>query len=275
VTWQVRPAVNLYGSYTQSSRVPTPVELTCADPEDPCRLPNAFVSDPPLEQVVAGTLEAGIRGRARGVSFSLAAFRTRSSDDIIFVSSGTLRGEGHFENVDQTRRSGLEATVDLRASDRLTAFVAYTLQRAVFGTDLVIASQFHPLAADSEILVTEGSRLPGVPTHSVKLGVSGLIGGGLQAGVSVRAQSGQYLRGDEANLLDRLPDFGVVNLEARQRLTDRIGIVGQIHNLFGTEYSTFGVLGDAELLGEESDDEPRFYSPGAPRGAWIGVDVRF
>ena len=49
----------LYASYTQSSRVPTPVELTCADPEDPCRLPNSFVSDPPLDQIVAGTWESG------------------------------------------------------------------------------------------------------------------------------------------------------------------------------------------------------------------------
>jgi outer membrane receptor protein involved in Fe transport len=275
VTWQARPAVNLYGSYAQSSRVPTPVELTCADPEDPCRLPNAFVSDPPLDQVVAGTVEAGARGTAGRASWSVAAFRTRSTDDIIFVSSGRLRGEGHFENVEETRRAGVEAMLELRASDRLQGFVAYTGQRAVYGADLVLASPFHPSAEDGEIVAGEGARLPGIPAHNVKFGLSGLLTDRLQAGVTVRAQSGQYLRGDEANLLARLPGFAVVNLDARHRVTDRLAIVGQVHNLLDAEYSTFGVLGEAELLGEEFERQPRFYSPGPRRGAWIGVDVAF
>ena len=30
-----------------------------------------------------------------------------------------------------------------------------------------------------------------------------------------------------------------------------------------------------ELLGEDFEDEPRFASPGAPRAAWIGLDVSF
>ena len=59
VTTDVSPSVNLFASWAQSSRVPTPVELTCADPDDPCRLPNAFVSDPPLDQPVARTWEGG------------------------------------------------------------------------------------------------------------------------------------------------------------------------------------------------------------------------
>jgi outer membrane receptor protein involved in Fe transport len=275
VTYQAAQAVNLYGSYTQSSRVPTPVELTCADPADPCRLPNAFVSDPPLEQVVAGTWEAGARGEARGASWSVATFRTLSTDDIIFVSSGTLRGEGHFENVDRTRRTGFEASVDVRAGSRFAAFATYTAQRAVFGTDLVMASPFHPNAEGRAITVGAGARLPGVPAHSAKVGVSGLVTSGLQVGVTVRAQSGQYFRGDEANLLDRLPGFAIVNADVRQRLTDRVAVVGRVHNLFDTDYATFGILGDAELLGEAFEDDPRFTSPGAGLGAWMGIDVRF
>jgi outer membrane receptor protein involved in Fe transport len=274
VTYQVRPAVNLYGSYTQSSRVPTPVELTCADPEDPCRLPNAFVSDPPLNQIVAGTWEGGARGTARGVTWSVAAFWTLSTDDIIFVSSGTLRGEGHFENVERTRRAGVEASVEIRAG-RVVAFGAYTVQRAVFGVDLTMASQFHPRADGAEIAVSAGSRLPGVPAHSAKVGIEGSVGGGVQVGVTMRAQSAQYLRGDEANLLDPLSGFAVVNAEARRQLTSRVTIIGRVQNVFDAKYATFGVLGDAELLGEAFEDDPRFVSAGAPRAGWIGLDVRF
>jgi hypothetical protein len=50
-------SVYLYAGYSESNRAPMAMELTCADPEDPCRLPNAFLSDRPLEQVVAKTWE--------------------------------------------------------------------------------------------------------------------------------------------------------------------------------------------------------------------------
>lgn len=275
LTYQMRPGVNLYASYAQSSRVPTPVELTCADPEDPCRLPNAFVSDPPLNQIVAGTWEAGARGRTGRVNWNVSTFTTAASDDIIFVSSGTLRGEGHFENIERTRRSGLEAGVEYEEAGRFSAFGAYTMLRATFGTDLRIASPFHPMAESAEIVVRSGSRLPGVPTHSGKAGIAAFVTAGLHLGVTVSAQSPQYLRGDEANLLSQLPGFAIVNAQARQRIGRRIAAVAQVRNVFDSAFYTFGVLGEAVLLGDEFENEPRFYSPGAPRALWIGLDVRF
>jgi outer membrane receptor protein involved in Fe transport len=51
--------LTLKASYSQSSRTPSPAELSCADEEDPCKLPNGFVSNPPLDQVVVTTAEVG------------------------------------------------------------------------------------------------------------------------------------------------------------------------------------------------------------------------
>ena len=274
VTYQLRPSLNVYGSYTQSSRVPTPVELTCADPEDPCRLPNAFVSDPPLDQIVAATWEAGTRGASAGVSWSVSAYRTAANDDIIFVSSGTLRGEGHFENVDRTIRRGIEAGVNYSRGERLTLFATYTRQHATFASPLRIASRFHPAAEAFEIEVDAGNQLPGVPVHHLKLGLAGRLTSRLHAGFEARAQSGQFLRGDEANLLDRLPGFAVADVHARQRLNRRVSLVAQVHNLFDRRFHTFGILGDPSLLGA-AFDSPRFSSPGAPRAFTIAADVDF
>ena len=64
-TYALTEKVTAYGSFGMTSRAPTPSELSCADPEDACRLPNAFVADPPLEQVRARTFEGGVRGHAR------------------------------------------------------------------------------------------------------------------------------------------------------------------------------------------------------------------
>ena len=103
-------AVTLFGGLSRSTRVPTPSELSCADPDDPCRLPNAFLSDPPLDMVVAHTWEGGARGRWRTASWAAALFNTRNRDDIIFVSSGPLTNHGHFANVGTTNRAGVELT---------------------------------------------------------------------------------------------------------------------------------------------------------------------
>ena len=275
VTYRVRPWLDVYGSYAQSARVPTPVELTCADPEDPCRLPNAFVSDPPLDEIVASTWEAGGRGNARTIEWSVAAFETTSADDIIFVSSGTLRGEGHFENVAETERRGVEATIKYSLAERLSAFATYAMQKATFGTDLRIASRFHPEAVDVAIAVTQGDRLPGVPVHSAKFGITGTVRDRLALGLNLRAQSGQFLRGDEANLLTPIPGFMIANVQARQRIVGPATAIVEVQNIFDANYYTFGVLGDAAPVLGDDFDNPRFYAPGSPRAAWIGLEVQF
>ena len=46
-----------------------------------------------------------------------------------------------------------------------------------------------------------------------------------------------------------------------------------VNNLFDTGYSTFGVLGNAtDVLGPTYDSR-RFLGVGAPRAAWLGVDL--
>ena len=53
LTYKIKSTLGVYGSYSESSRAPTPIELLCAEPDAPCKLPNAFLADPPLKQVVA------------------------------------------------------------------------------------------------------------------------------------------------------------------------------------------------------------------------------
>ena len=104
LTYAVSDSVTAYVSYNESNRAPSPVELTCADENDPCRLPNAFVADPPLEQVVAKTLEAGLRGGNGAIGWHAGIFSTTNHDDILFISAGALTNQGYFDNVGRTRR---------------------------------------------------------------------------------------------------------------------------------------------------------------------------
>lgn len=264
-------ATTLYGGISTSSRVPTPSELSCADPEDPCRLPNAFITDPPLRQVVARTVEGGARGRLGRTSWNVSMFRTTSRDDIVFVSSGALTSQGHFENVGDTRRRGAE--LGAGGVVRGTHWsAAYTYLRATFETPLVLNSPNHPLARDSEIVVAAGADLPGIPRHNLKAGVLRAFGP-VWVGANLASMSGQYLRGDEAGLLPPLDGFTTVGVTGEWAVRRGLSIVARVANLFDAQYETFGVLGDpGDVLGDEYDD-PRFVGPGAPRAGWVGVTL--
>ena len=52
VTFNPSRTLNVYAGYSEGSRAPTSIELGCADPDLPCKLPNAMAGDPPLDQVV-------------------------------------------------------------------------------------------------------------------------------------------------------------------------------------------------------------------------------
>jgi hypothetical protein len=271
ITHEAARTATVFGGFSMSSRVPTPSELSCADPDAPCRLPNAFLADPPLRQVVARTFEGGARGRAGLVGWSASAFRTTSRDDIVFVSSGALTGLGHFENVGDTLRRGVELGVTA-GTGSLRWGAAYTYLRATFETPLTLSSPNHPLAIDDEITVRPGADLPGTPRHNLKLTAAGAVGPA-GVGVSVAAVSGQRLRGDEAGLLPPLDGFATVNLTGEYTLRRGVVLVARANNVFDARYETFGLLGDAEdVLGDDFDD-PRFVGPGAPRAAWVGLTL--
>ncbi|MEX2525690.1 MAG: TonB-dependent receptor, partial [Gammaproteobacteria bacterium] len=188
LTYQFNRDTNFYGSYSESSRAPTPIELACndrifdlavanaiAEGEDPddvefeCRLPNAFLADPPLEQVVAKSFEFGIRGDFHDIGYHMGFFRTTNHDDIIFQTTG--RATGLFANVDKTRRMGFESGFNGNWH-KLDWFLAYSYIEATFEDDFEALSPNHPFADDDEgtINVRPGNRIPGIPDHQLKLG---------------------------------------------------------------------------------------------------------
>jgi outer membrane receptor protein involved in Fe transport len=287
LSYQPWPAFGVYGAYSESARAPTAMELSCASETDPCRLPNAFVTDPPLAQVVARTVEAGGRGHWRGtrtaLDYALAGFRTASADDILFISSGMVANRGFFANVGDTRRQGIEAMLTGRrflngAGGRPSAIdwsLHYTLLRATFETPFGAPSANHPDAVGGTVTVPAGARIPGVPGHIGKIALAWTSPFGLSAGASAVAQTGQYLRGDEANLLAPLAGYVVVNLRIAYRVAKPASMFLVVNNVFDARYASFGVLGNAgEVLGP-SFDNPRFIGPGAPRAAWLGVDLKY
>jgi outer membrane receptor protein involved in Fe transport len=260
----------LFGNYGVSSRVPTPVELTCADPQDPCRLPNAFVSDPPLREVVTRTAELGTRAGWGGVDISAAVFRADSRDDILFISSGSLTGSGHFANVGRTQRDGVELLARGRLAHEATWFVTYSFLNATFQTAFTAPAPNHPDAVDGSLPVRAGDRLPLVPAHTAKAGFEVPLGRARLA-ASLLHVSARFLRGDEANLLSPLAAYTRVDTSVSYPFGHGIRGFLEAQNLLNEKYETFGLLGDPGAVLGEGENDPRFLSPGSPRTFIAGV----
>ena len=274
------PALTTYVAYSEGMRAPTPIELTCADPAAPCRLPNNFLADPPLEKVVAKTAEIGARGRwTDRFGWSAAAYRTDLSNDIIFISSGGAVNAGFFQNAGKTRRQGLELGVHGRVQ-KLNLAVNYGYVDAKFVSALTLNSPSNSSAdTNGDIHVSPGNKIPGIPAHSVKVRADYDVTETISLGTNVMYYSSQYARGDENNqdANGKVPGYALVNLDARYQVTKQLSFFGRVDNVFDKDYQTLGVLGENFFNGPGRTFDAgnvtgeQFRSTGAPRAIWVGV----
>ena len=277
--FQAGGGASVFARYSESNRAPTAAELSCADPAEPCRVPNAFVSDPPLEQAVARSVEGGLRGRWAEGDWSVTAYRTGIGDDILFVASPELIGTGYFQNAGDTRRVGLD--LELNGSHAGTGwYVGYGLLDATFQSPLELPGDDEVNDAASEagaIAVEAGDRLPGIPRHSLKAGIRRAITDAWDAAVETVVASDRVFVGDEGNDQARLDGYGVVNLRSSYRLDEGVELFVRVENLLDARYATAGVLAELEVFLHEVPNagDPRFIGPGQPRSAFGGVRVQF
>ncbi len=296
-----------YASYSESSRAPTSIELGCADPNNPCSLPNAVTSDPALDQVVTRTFEAGVRGgREKDFNWSAGWFRGENHNDLLFVASQQT-GNGYFKNFGQTLRQGAEVHVGGRIK-RVTLGGNYTFVRATYQTaeevDGSSNSTNDAALAGSRgfggvVQIQPGDRIPLIPQHMFKAFADAQIGKKLSLDVDFTALSSSFARGNENNLsqADGLyylgpgtsPGYGVVNLGAHYQLAKRVQVFGEIKNLLDHHYYTAAQLAVtgftnagtflARPLPAVNGNYPlihaTFYAPGAPFGAWGGIRLTF
>lgn len=278
--WNPSDAVTIFAAASEGMRVPSPVELTCADPAAPCLLPNQFLADPPLKPVVAHTLEAGTRLRPnKQLRMSASVYRSVLSDDIQFVTSGPSTSAGFFQNAGNTLRQGLDLTLSARTGD-VSLHVAYSALRAEFMTPFRMRSPNNSSrdAAD-EIAVAPGNRIPGIPAHALKLFAEWLPTQQASLGLGWTWFGGQYARGDENNqdVHGPLPGYAIVQAFARYRLDRQWELAFKIDNLFDRRYQSFGVLGENFFTGPGNSFNPggataeQFVAPGAPRAVWVAL----
>lgn len=291
-THRLHPRATLFANAGQSNRVPTVIELGCADPEHPCRLPVGLQADPYLKQIVARTLEAGVRGRFSGGadagSYTVSLHRTVSDDDILFFSSPSR--QGYFANFERTRRQGLDATFD-RQFGPLDLQLSYSYLQAEYDADGEL------FTGARHVAVHRGTPIAGLPRHTARLAMAWNVNPQLDVGAELHVVSSLITQGNEDGLVEdpeddeaparanwRIPGHGLLTLRASYRPAPRWELFARISNVLDRRYETFGAVAPDlfphgqlikphEAPGDAAN--ARFVAPGAPRTVVAGLRYRF
>lgn len=299
IAYAPSPALSVYAGYNEGSRAPNTTELGCADPENPCKLPNAMAGDPPLKQVVTKTWEAGLRGAiGQRTHWNAGVFRAENVDDILFVADNAA-GFGYFRNFGKTRRQGIELGLDSQI-DSVTLSASYTYLDATFQTREMFNGGSNSSSDDAgRIEVRPGDRLPLIPRHMFKARADWQVTPAWSVGLGMLAVSGANALGNENGEhradgtyflgAGKSGGYTIFDLGARYRASRQLSFFAQINNLFDREYATAAQLGAtaftadgrfiARPFSSAGDNttlvHSTFYAPGAPRTLWAGLRYEF
>jgi outer membrane receptor protein involved in Fe transport len=298
--------LSIFGSYSESSRAPTSIELGCSNPENPCLLPSAMADDPPLKQVVAKTYDFGARGNLTdSVKWNASIYHAMNHNDIQFIRAPGSSSRGYYSNVGSTERQGLDLGLSGQA-DKFRWNTSYSYIRATFDDELTLLSNPNSTAPGSssafrnQIFVKPGNRLPGLPEHQLKLRAQYQATPDWSIGANLVAFSSQYVMGNENNqhvanssgcledgsLRDngaacgagKIRGYTVVNLDSQYKIGSGWTAFAKVINVFDENYNVAGRLAETMfdangVYGQEIKSLGLI--PGAPRAGWIGVRYEF
>lgn len=184
---------------------------------------------------------------AEGARVGMTAFLLDMNDEIA-VNAATWQNE----NLDKTRRSGIEARISWALKDLMTLDAGYAYTRAVF------------LRGENE-----GKYVPLAPQNSASVTASWPMRSDFHAKATVSYVEGSFLGGDFANAGDKLNDYTVVDFMLRYapEQLDWLEAYIAVDNVFGEKYASTGYSG-----GDWSDD---LYYPAPGRTVRAGFSCKF
>ena len=289
ISYKAAPQVTLFGNVGQSNRVPTVIELGCANPDDPCRLPTGLQADPYLKQVIARTIELGTRWRSGDGEFTASVYRSDNKDDILFTpvidtNNGGATGLGYFSNFSKTRRQGLDLSARTNYGP-LTLQASYNYLDATYQTAGVL------FGGERDIAIRRGTRIAGLPEHTLRLSADWRSSEKMTVGGSLLMTSSLVTQGNEDGKIigdetvdAKVKGYALLNLHVNYAAQKGLDYFARVNNVFDTRFETYGMIGMSAFdqsgtrivnnVGEEGTVN-RFVAPGAPRNVMVGVRYRF
>jgi len=239
LTYLVTPRTSVYFSYSQGFRVPTFNELFALGP---------FGSNPFLQPVHSTNYEVGTKARwGDWGEGSLAVFQSDVRNEILTVCADpTCGGFGITanQNIDKSRRRGVEATVKAKYDQQLDGVLNYTYTEATIESDLTLSPFFIGFTPFIEH-VQKGDSFPLVPKH--RLGLTGNYHPKPEWTLSVTGLyvSTQFHLNDEQNVQPRVPGYFVMNGRIAYEHPvpgGRLAAFFMVNNVLDQKYFQWGII---------------------------------
>ena len=247
-SYTLLPDLNVYASWGKGVETPTLNELSYSGPN------NSFGFD--LKPATSEQIEIGLKARLGDTSnLQVALFQIDTDDELVVASA--QGGRNSFQNAAQTRRRGLELSVESHLSETLRANLAYTHIDATYSKDFTSRNQ----------LVESGKHLPGIPANTLYGEFAWQPVDWFSTAIEGLYRSQLYV--EDSNTAKAAPSYALFNWQAR--FEQQVGAltfnqVLRIDNLFDREYIGSVIVGDRN---------GRYYEPGPERAWYVGAGVQY
>ena len=253
-SYALLPNLNIYASWGKGLETPTLNELSYSGPG------NSFGFD--LKPATSEQFEIGLKARlAEATNLQVALFQIDTDDELVVASASG--GRNSFQNAAQTRRRGLELSLESHLSETLRANLAYTHIDATYSKDFTSRNQ----------LVESGKHMPGIPANTLYGELAWQPVGWFSTAVEGLYRSKLYV--EDSNTAKAAPSYALFNWQAR--FEQKVGAmtfnqVLRIDNLLDREY-----IGSVIVANDNGSPGPagRYYEPGPERAWYVGAGVQY
>lgn len=243
--YAVTDAWNIYTSAGRGFESPTITELSYRN-DDQGGLNNL------LRPATSDTLEIGSKTRIGNGLFNAALFQTDTKNEIVVANSEG--GRSSYKNAGQTRRRGLELSLDQQFALDWRLRMAWTLLDATYRDN----------SDSSKNPVTRGNRLPGIARNMAFAALEYAPEAGWYGGAELR-----YISKIQANdnNSEQAPAYAVTALNGGYKFRSGnwvLDLFGRVDNLFDRSYVGSVIV---------NEGNGRYFEPAPGRNYGVGASL--
>lgn len=255
--FHVSDDVRLYASYGKGFETPSYNELGYRSDSRP-----GLAFD--LAPARSRNVEAGIKWRVHpSLNLAAAAFRADTRDELAVATNHN--GRSTYRNVGDTRRQGIELSLDGDLGDGWQGRAGFTHLQARFRSAFFACTETPCLAPTTP--VAAGSRMPGVPDNYGSLRLQHGFALGWRQGVTFTA-AGPVSVNDIGS--ERAAGYGLIDLDLSYGVAlgsgSQLQLSARVDNVADRRYIGAIIV---------NDGNGRYFEPGPERSFMLGARVTF
>jgi iron complex outermembrane recepter protein len=257
LSFKALPSLNIYASAGKGFETPTFNELAY-------QAGGATGLNLGLKPAVSDSFEVGVKWRGGPLRATVAAFETRTKDEIVTLTNSG--GRSAFQNAGRTKRSGAELALSASISSQFELTVSATQLDASYRDTFKTCGA--PPCTTPTVVVNAGNKLPGLPGQSAYAEAKWIHPSGFTAALELKHQAKVWVNDTNTDAAAAYTigsaragysaSFGAVKLDAGIR----------VDNLADKRYAGTVIV---------NEGNGRFFEP-APGRTWlasIGVSSKF